>query len=180
MSDVGLVAIEPLHDLTSSSVGELVAESERLGLRLVRRLADEWATGANRFDRPGEILFGASIDRRLVGVCGLNIDPYAGDERVGRLRHLYVLSAFRRMGVGRQLVERVMKAAHGRFDDVRLRTNDAAAARLYEKLGFAATSVEATTRTSRISHPSSAVDQNVEQRARRRTHGREGWWHSSW
>jgi len=29
-----------------------------------------------------------------------------------------------------------MKAAHGRFDDVRLRTNDAAAARLYEKLGF--------------------------------------------
>ena len=60
MSDVGLVAIEPLHDLTSSSVGELVAESERLGLRLVRRLADEWATGANRFDRPGEILFGAA------------------------------------------------------------------------------------------------------------------------
>src|SRR5207249_6785208 len=103
VSDAGLVAIEPLHDLTSSSVGELVAESERLGLRLVRRLADEWATGANRFDRPGEILFGAFIDGRLVGVGGLNIDPYAGDERVGRLRHLYVLSAFRRMGVGRQL-----------------------------------------------------------------------------
>ena len=133
---VGRVVIEVLHDLTSSSVGELVAESERLGLRLVRRLADEWATGANRFDRPGEILFGAFIDGRLVGVCGLNIDPYAGDERVGRLRHLYVLSAFRRMGVGRQLVERVMKAAHGRFDAVRLRTNDAAAARLYETLGF--------------------------------------------
>jgi len=38
--------------------------------------------------------------------------------------------------VGRQLVERAMKAAHGRFDAVRLRTNDAAAARLYEKLGF--------------------------------------------
>src|SRR5436309_13043792 len=41
---------------------------------------------------------------------------------------------------------------------------------------FAATSVETTTRTSRISHQSSAVDQNVEQRARRRTRGREGWW----
>ena len=136
MSDVGLVAIEPLHDLTSSSVGELVAESERFGLRLVRRLADEWVTGANRFDRPGEILFGALVDGRLVGVCGLTIDPYAGDERIGRLRHLYVLSAFRRMGVGRQLVERVMKAAHGRFDAVHLRTNDAAAACLYEKLGF--------------------------------------------
>ena len=33
-------------------------------------------------------------------------------------------------------MERAMKAAHGRFDAVRLRTNDAAAARLYEKLGF--------------------------------------------
>jgi GNAT superfamily N-acetyltransferase len=131
-----LVAIEPLHDLTSSSVGELVAESERFGLRLVRRLTEEWTTGANRFDRPGEILFGAFIAGRLVGVCGLNVDPYAGDERVGRVRHLYVLAAFRRRGVGRQLVERVMQAAHGRFDDVRLRTNDPAAARLYETLGF--------------------------------------------
>jgi len=71
VSDVGLVAIEPLHDLTSSSVGELVAESERLGLRLVRRLAAEFATGANRFDRPGEILFCAPTGGQPVGVCGV-------------------------------------------------------------------------------------------------------------
>jgi len=69
-------------------------------------------------------------------VCGLNVDPYASDEHVGRVRHLYVLSAFRRRGVGRQLVERVVRAAHGRFDEVRLRTNDPAAAHLYEALGF--------------------------------------------
>ena len=136
MTRTSLVVVEPLHDLASSSVGELVAESEQFGLRLVRRLADEWATGANRFDRSGEILLGAFIDQRLVGVCGLNVDPYASDERVGRVRHLYVLSAFRRRGVGRQLMERVMQAAHGRFDVVRLRTNDPAAARLYEALGF--------------------------------------------
>jgi GNAT superfamily N-acetyltransferase len=136
VTDTSLVVIEQLHELTSSSVGELVAESERFGLRLVRRLTEEWTTGANRFNRPGEILFGASMAGRLVGVCGLNVDPYSGDERVGRVRHLYVLAAFRRRGVGRQLVERVMQAAHGRFDEVRLRTNDQAAARLYEALGF--------------------------------------------
>jgi hypothetical protein len=34
------------------------------------------------------------------------------------------------------LVVHVIQAAHGRFDDLRLRTNNPAAARLYETLGF--------------------------------------------
>ena len=128
--------IERLHDLPSGRVGDLLCEGERVGSRIVRRLVDEWANGANRFDRPGEALFGAWVGERLVGVCGLNIDPYAHDERVGRVRHLYVLSAFRRLGVGRHLVADVMKAARGRFDNLRLRTGNPAAARLYETLGF--------------------------------------------
>ena len=56
--------------------------------------------------------------------------------RVGRVRHLYVLSAYRRLGVGRQLVGGVIEAARGRFDILRLRTQNPAAARLYEQLGF--------------------------------------------
>jgi GNAT superfamily N-acetyltransferase len=128
--------IERLHDLPSAYVADLLSESERLGSRIVRRLVEEWDNRANRFDRPGEALFGAWVDGRLVGVCGLNIDPYAGHERIGRVRHLYVLSAFRRSGVGRQLVARVLQAAHGRFDELRLRTNNSPAAQLYETLGF--------------------------------------------
>jgi GNAT superfamily N-acetyltransferase len=103
---------------------------------MVRRLVDEWETGANRFDKPGEALFGAWLDGRLVGVCGLNVDPFADDEHTGRVRHLYVLPDFRRRGIGRRLVLQVMKTAHGRFDDLRLRTNEPDAARLYEALGF--------------------------------------------
>ena len=134
----GQVAIrcERLPDLASPDVGVLVAESEQAGLRLVRRLVDEWADGSNRFERPGEALFGAWVDGRLVGVCGLNVDPYVRDDRVGRVRHLYVLAASRRLGVGRVLVERVVETAHGRFDTLRLSTNNPAAARLYEALGF--------------------------------------------
>jgi len=37
------------------------AESERAGYGFVRRLADEWASGANRFGRPGEALFAARM-----------------------------------------------------------------------------------------------------------------------
>ena len=130
------LAIERLSDLTSGDVADLLSDSERLGSHIVRRLVEEWGNGANRFDRPGEALFGARGTGRLLGVCGLNVDPYAGHERVGRVRHLYVLSTSHRMGVGQQLVRRVIQDAHGRFDELRLRTNNPAAARLYEALGF--------------------------------------------
>jgi len=128
--------IQRLHDLPSACVGDLLSESEQAGTRFVRRLVEEWASGANRFDRPGEALFGAWVDGRLIGVCGLNVDPYARDERIGRVRHLYVRVAFRRLGMGRQLMTHVIEAARGRFDSVRLRTSNPAAVRLYEALGF--------------------------------------------
>jgi len=128
-------AISPLRrpDL---DLGALLAESEQAGLRLVRRLVEEWVSGANRFDRPGEELFGAWLDGRVVGVCGLNVDPYTAKEGVGRVRHLYVLSAFRRRGVGRGLIAAVIEAARGRFGELRLRTGNPEAARVYEALGF--------------------------------------------
>jgi len=114
----------------------LVTESEQAGMSLVRRLVDEWRDGSNRFDRPGEAVFGAWVEGRLVGVCGLNIDPYVRDERMGRVRHLYVLTACRRHGVGRLLMARVIEAGRGRFGTLRLSTSNPAAARLYESLGF--------------------------------------------
>ena len=69
-------------------------------------------------------------------MCGLNVDPYIDDAGVGRVRHLYVLTAWRRLGVGRELVEQVIRAARGRFTTLRLSTSNPAAARLYEALGF--------------------------------------------
>ena len=72
----------------------------------------------------------------MVGVCGLNVDPYAAEPRVGRVRHLYVLSEQRRLGVGRRLVSEVIEVARGRFDRLRLRTEAPGAAQLYQALGF--------------------------------------------
>ena len=127
---------EHFRDLQWDAVEALVVESEGVGLGFLRRLVDEWASGRNRFDRPGEALFGAWMDGHLVGVCGLNVDPYGASPSVGRVRHLYVLTVHRRLGVGRRLVAEVIRVAAGRFDRLRLRTHNPAAARLYEALGF--------------------------------------------
>ena len=69
------VVIERLREPVVGSLASLIDESEREGLRLARRLADEWASGADRFDRPSEALFAVRQAGRLVGVCGLNVDP---------------------------------------------------------------------------------------------------------
>ena len=135
--------IQRLSHLAPGELLTLIADSETQGLRFMRRLADEWADGVNRFDRPGEALFFARDGSSVVGVGGLNIDPYADDTTVGRVRHLYVLSAYRRRGIGERLVTAIIDAARGRFSTLRLRTSNPDAARLYERMGFARRPVEA-------------------------------------
>src|SRR5262245_21877938 len=137
MTDLALARLE---QLPPDGLAELVAESEAAGLRFVRRLVEEWHSGYNRFAGPGEALFAAARGDRVVGVCGLNVDPYTPGPGVGRVRHLYVLAAFRRQGVGRRLVQAVVALAPDHFHLLRLRTGSASAARFYEALGFRACS----------------------------------------
>jgi uridine kinase len=128
--------VERLDGPPEGRLDAIVAESEGQGLRFVRRLVEEWASGTNRFDRPGEALLVARQAGQIVGVCGLNVDPYAAGLRIGRVRHLYVQRSARRLGVGRALVGAVVQTARGPFDRLRLRTGNPAAAALYEALGF--------------------------------------------
>jgi ribosomal protein S18 acetylase RimI-like enzyme len=128
--------IERVSGAPTDRLAALLAESEQQGFRFVRRLVQEWESGDNRFDRPGEALFVARVGVDVVGVCGLSVDSYTGDPKVGRVRHLYVLVPHRRRGVGEQLVADVLEAARGRFERLHLRTTNPTAARLYERLGF--------------------------------------------
>ena len=128
------LAITPLTN--PADLVALAAEATADGHHMVARLIDEWATGKNRFDRPGERLYVATWDGRACGVCGLNIDPFAGDDAVGRVRRLYVSVPLRRRGIGSAMVRRLVQDATGRFRELRLRTNDPRAAAFYEALGF--------------------------------------------
>ena len=68
----------------------LKAESIALNFNMLRRLEENWLRGENRFNAPGEKLLGAFLNGKLVGVCGLNRDPFSQQPRAGRIRHLYV------------------------------------------------------------------------------------------
>ncbi len=121
----------------------LAVEAEKEGHHFMRRLCEEWISGSNRFDHPGEVFLGVFASGQLVGVGGINRDPYANADRIGRLRHVYVLAATRGLGVGSILVERLVSEAAKTFDVIRLRTTSAKAATFYERLGFNKTCEEA-------------------------------------
>jgi GNAT superfamily N-acetyltransferase len=113
---------------------ELRVESSREGFRFIERLCDEWASGANRFNDSGEALFLAVVDGQVVGVCGLNRDPYASAPNIGRVRRLYVLREHRRSGVGRALLNAVITYARNHFKILRVRTD--AATQFFVANGF--------------------------------------------
>lgn len=132
-----MLTIAPLTT-TTSALNELEREASCQGFKFVSRLVEDWRTGANRFDKAGERLLVASWAETVVGMGGLNVDPYASSARTARLRHLYVAGDFRRRGIGEALVRALLEGAELHFDKVRLRTDTPEAACFYLRLGFAA------------------------------------------
>jgi GNAT superfamily N-acetyltransferase len=118
----------------------LVKESLDEGFDFIERLVQEWESCVNCFDRPGEVLLGSYFDDILIAVGGLNIDPYTADPSIGRIRHFYVRSEWRNIGIGRQLLEALVEESRRTFRTVRLRAENAGAARLYERTVFVAIS----------------------------------------
>lgn len=114
----------------------LAEEARRQGYRMLDRLQQEWRESTHRFNREGECVLIAVWEDRIVGVCGLNRDPYCSLKDIGRVRRLYVASDVRRRGVGRLLVEAIQKRCPGVFQQLRLRTNSSAASTFYQALGF--------------------------------------------
>ncbi|MFJ3522762.1 GNAT family N-acetyltransferase [Pseudomonas sp. NPDC090203] len=99
---------------------EAVAE----GFRFITRLNSEWHSGSNRFDAPGECLMAVYLNRQLVGIGGLSVDPFT-QAPTGRLRRVYVTPASRRQQVGRKLVGVLLSHAALHFETVGLHTDTA-------------------------------------------------------
>jgi len=114
----------------------LCSEARSEGFAFLERLVRDWERGTNRFTGAGEALVGAFVGMQLVGVAGLNREPYDPAPARARLRHLYVLKAFRRQGGARALVTHLVEAARPSFGEIRLHTETDDAAAFYERMGF--------------------------------------------
>ncbi len=130
-----MITIERL-ELPVPGREELRAEGIDERYTFLETMVAEWESGAQRFSGSGEILRGCFEDGLLVATGGLTLDPFLGDLRVGRIRKVYVRAALRNRGLGRRLMGVLVEDARKSFAEVRLRAENADAARLYERLGF--------------------------------------------
>lgn len=132
------IIIQKVTHVSVTELDHLVDESAASGYHFVTKLVEEYKSGVNRFSKPGEALF-AAVDPKtgqIVGVGGLNQDPYTNLPEVGRVRHVYVAANYRQLGIGRMLLTQILSAADGHFRLLTLRTSNPAADRLYQQIGF--------------------------------------------
>jgi GNAT superfamily N-acetyltransferase len=130
---VPLVQLQPVVDELPADFDTVRAEARAEGYRFLDRLASDWASGAMRFDRPGEALLAAYSDGVLGAVGGITLDPIVPDAL--RMRRFYVRPAFRRTGIGREIALALLEGALQR---VRVVTLNAAVESVpfWEALGF--------------------------------------------
>jgi GNAT superfamily N-acetyltransferase len=123
-------------DLNKTEITDLVNESLTEGHRHISRLLEDYKSGRNKFSEEGEALFAAYLKDRIIGICGLNKDPYLNDKSIGRVRRLYVLKAYRKHGVGRRLMDTVIQEARRHYTVIVLNTDNPVADNFYRSLGF--------------------------------------------
>ncbi|HDR7799693.1 TPA: GNAT family N-acetyltransferase [Bacillus tropicus] len=128
---------KPITDLFSIDVDHLVRESICEGFRFLQKLVNDYRNGINRFNKYGESLYGLfTKEGVLIAIGGLNKDPYSNDPEIGRLRRFYVSKAYRRKGLGKLLLGKIISDARKYYKILVLNTETEQADRFYTSLGF--------------------------------------------
>ncbi len=130
------IHIGPIEPATFQNIRPLLQPSLDEGYSFIQRLWDEYESGVNRFDTAGAILLGVKLDEQIVGVGGVQKDPYLNQAMIGRIQHVYILSAYRRAGVGRYLMHSLIDHARSHFTLLTLRTLTEHGSAFYNSLGF--------------------------------------------
>lgn len=132
MTVLEIIRLDELPD-TISALADLARADDFLAFD---RLVLDFENGSNAFDRPGEALFGAFFSGQLIGVGGLNIDPYEPGPGLGRVRRMFIDPAHRGRGIGRALIGAIEAHAAQHFVQLQLFTDSVDATRFYETLGY--------------------------------------------
>ena len=112
----------------------LLAEAVAEGYAWMSRFLPEWTQ--RPFLEAGEGLFLAMEDTTPIAMAVLSFDHLAGEADTGRLRFIFVSNAARRRGLAERLVQACLARAGHRWARITLHTDNAIAARLYQRYGF--------------------------------------------
>ncbi|OTG77061.1 GNAT family N-acetyltransferase [Acinetobacter sp. ANC 4169] len=119
-------------------IKELAKQAQQEGFQFVDRLIEEYDSGKNRFNLPGEFLLFVYDGDKLIACGGLNQQWNENeiDSRIGRVRRFYVLPKYRKHGVGKQLLQQLEKEARANFSALCLNTDTKNAAHFYQKQNY--------------------------------------------
>lgn len=90
----------------------------------------------NVFNKTGECLYGVFQGDMLIGVGGLNEDPYTKDNKIGRLRRFYISRDYRRIGLGNLLLNQLLCHAEKYFEVIVLHADTKQGDVFYTANGF--------------------------------------------
>lgn len=100
--------IQQIEDLMIYEHDYLVQESKEEGFNFLIKLKSEYENKINIFNKTGECLYGIFQREKLIGIGGLNKDPYTENNKIGRLRRFYISKDYRRKGLGNLLLNRLL------------------------------------------------------------------------
>ena len=134
MSAVQIVRVE---EALPEGFEALQAEASAETFQHVDRFAEDWASGAMRFDREGEALFAAFVEGELAAIGGVTQDEMDPDLGALRMRRMYVRPAFRRRGVGRALAGAMIQQGMAGATVLTVNAGTPDAPPFWEAMGFA-------------------------------------------
>ncbi len=127
-------------------IDALRADAAADGIRNMGILVADWKSGKERYDMPGEALFGAFDGAALLGVGCVKIEPGV---TAMRMRRLYVLRAARRQGVGRMLADAMIARGFESADRLTCNAVPPGAGEFWEAMGFSYVAADGWTHEKR-------------------------------
>ncbi|OTX33191.1 GNAT family N-acetyltransferase [Bacillus thuringiensis serovar brasilensis] len=128
--------IQQIENLMKYEFKYLVQESKEEGFKFLKKLINEYENELNTFNKSGECLYGIFQGEKLIGIGGLNADPYTENNKIGRLRRFYIAKDYRRIGLGKLLLNKLLSHAEKYFKVVVLHTDTKQGDVFYTANGF--------------------------------------------
>ncbi|NKW84378.1 GNAT family N-acetyltransferase [Bacillus cereus] len=128
--------IQQIENLMKYEFKYLVQESKEEGFKFLKKLINEYENELNTFNKSGECLYGIFQGEKLIGIAGLNADPYTENNKIGRLRRFYIAKDYRRIGLGKLLLNKLLSHTEKYFKVVVLHTDTKQGDVFYTANGF--------------------------------------------